>query len=255
MSAAATLIAAALARFLMGTVCEVAADRPEQIEAAFAEAKRIEGMLSTWTDESELSRVNRGAAPSPELRRLLDTAIDWSARTGHAFDPRIAHLLERTRGKVRDGAFEEGAFGKGYALDRMLALVDGESMINFGGQIAVRGTHEVSIADPADRAHAVVALTITDASLSTSAGSHILDPRTGKAMPAWGSASVIARDALLADILSTALYVMGSDEGPRWAAANDIAAIFIDTNKTIRLSPAARKAGVTVIDRDFSIKD
>ena len=255
MSPAATLIAATLARFLMGTVCEIAADRPEQIEAAFAEAKRVESMLSTWTDDSELARVNAGATPSPELRRLLDTTLAWSARTGRAFDPRIGHLLERTRGKAREGAFEEGAFGKGYALDRMLALVDGEAMINFGGQIVVRGSHEVSIADPANRDHPVLALTLTSGSLSTSAGSHILDPRTGKPMPAWGSVSVIAGDALTADILSTALYVMGTDEGLRWAGANDVAAIFIETNKTIRLSSAARENGAALIDRDFSIKD
>lgn len=255
MNPAAILIAATLARYLMGTVCEIEADKPEQIELAFGEAKRIESMLSTWTDGSELARVNRGATPSPELRALLDTTLEWAARTDRAFDPRIGHLLERTRNKTRERAFEEGAFGKGYALDRMLALLDGEALINFGGQIIVRGEREVSVADPSDRDRPVLAVTIADASLSTSAGGHILDPRTGQSLPGRGSVSVVAKDALTADILSTALYVMGKEEGLRWAAANDVAAIFIDTNNTIRLSPAARKLDVTVIDRDFSTKD
>jgi thiamine biosynthesis lipoprotein len=151
--------------------------------------------------------------------------------------------------------FEEGAFGKGYALDRMLALLDGEALINFGGQIIVRGAHEVTIADPANRDLPVLALTIADASLSTSAGAHILDPRTGKSVGDRGSASVIANDALTADILSTALYVMGEDDGLRWAAANNVAAIFINGNRTIRLSPAARERGVAVLDRNFKLKD
>lgn len=243
------------ARYLMGTVCEVAAENPEQIELAFAEAKRIESMLSTWTDASELARVNRGEIePSAELRALLDQALAWSKKTERAFDPRIGHLVGRTE---IAGAFEEGAFGKGYALDRMLALIDGEALINFGGQIVVRGTREVSVADPADRDKPVLALVLNDASLSTSAGPHILDPRTGKPAGDRGSASAIANDALTADILSTALYVMGEDDGLRWAAANGVAAIFITPNRTIRLSPAARERarGLTVLDQNFSLKE
>ena len=240
------------ARYLMGTVCEVAAANPEQIELAFAEAKRIESMLSTWTSDSELARVNRGAEPGLELKTLLDATLQWSEKTNRAFDPRIGHLIGRTK---TVGAIEEGAFGKGYALDRMLALVDGEAMINFGGQIVVRGARDVSVADPANRDHAILAFTLRNASLSTSAGAHILDPRTGKSCGERGSVSVVVKDALTADILSTALYVMGEDDGLRWAAANGIAAVFIDTNKTIRLSPAARELRITVIDRDFSMKE
>ena len=250
-----TAAATERARYLMGTVCEVAARNPEQIELAFAEAKRIESMLSTWTDASELARVNRGEAkPSAELKALLDETIAWSDKTNRAFDPRIGHLIGRT---TITGAFEEGAFGKGYALDRMLALLDGDALINFGGQILVRGSREVTIANPADRDQPVLAFTIQDASLSTSAGAHILDPRSGKTCGERGSVSVIADDALTADILSTALYVMGEDDGLRWAAANGVAAIFINNHRTIRLSPAARERarGRGVIDRNFNLKD
>lgn len=242
------------ARYLMGTVCEVAAEKADQIELAFAEAKRVESMLSTWVEDSELARVNRGAKPGAELRALLDVTLAWSAKTEKAFDPRIGHLIGRTK---TVGAIEEGAFGKGYALDRMLPLLDGPALINFGGQILVRGTSEVSVADPADRDKPVLAFEINDASLSTSAGSHILDPRTGQSCGERGSVSVIAGDALTADILSTALYVMGEDDGLRWAAAHGVAAIFINTHRHIRLSPAARERarGLAVIDRNFSVKE
>lgn len=271
MRAAATLIAALAlvsapaaaaaerARYLMGTVCEVAAHDPEQIEAAFAEAKRVEEMLSTWIPESELSRVNRGELqPGPELRALLDTALLWARKTDRAFDPRVGHLVGRTK---IVGAFEEGAFGKGYAIDRMLVLLGGEATINFGGQIAVRGTLAVSIADPENRDQPVAELTIRNASISTSSGSekksHIFDPRTGRALPPRGSVSVIADDALTADILSTALYVLGEDDGLRWADANGVAAIFITPARHVRLSAAARRRArdLRLIDRNFSLKD
>jgi thiamine biosynthesis lipoprotein len=275
------------ARYLMGTVCEVAvpAGHEAEIELAFAEAKRIEQMLSTWIDGSELSRLNRGEhAASPELTALLEKAADWSRRTNGTFDPRIKPLIDvwKTRAAgalpareeitraMQAKQWEEGAFGKGYALDRMLAkLTSPEAMIDFGGQLAVRGELSVTIADPAQRERPVLAFTMRDGSLSTSSGSektfdaggrrfsHIIDPRTGDALPPRGSASVIANDATEADILSTALYVMGEDEGLRWADANGVAAIFINPNRSIRLSAEARERarGLELLDRNFSVKE
>jgi thiamine biosynthesis lipoprotein len=150
----------------------------------------------------------------------------------------------------------------------MLALLpEGAAMIDFGGQIATRGTLRVRIADPADRAHPVLAFDLDDASISTSSGSektfvvdgrrfsHLLDPRTGEALPPRGSVSVIADEALTADILSTALYVMGEDDGLRWSDANGIAAIFITPARTIRRSAAARKRPLQLLDRNFTLKD
>jgi len=276
------------AQYLMGTVCEitVASSNAAQIESAFAEAKRIESMLSTWTEDSALSRLNRGETGEPpaELTALLGQTLEWSRRTNGAFDPRIRALVEiwKTRGKgaLPDNAaiaaaltrheWEEGGFGKGYALDRMLATLQAsEAMINFGGQVAVRGAFGVTIADPARRDTSVVALTLRNGSLSTSSASeksfevrgrrfsHIIDPRTGQALPPRGSVSVIAAQALTADILSTALYVMGEDDGLRWADANGVAAIFITPTHDVRLSAAARDRSldVRVVDRNYTVKD
>jgi FAD:protein FMN transferase len=295
------------ARYLMGTICEISV--PEyaapQIAGAFAEGARIEAFLSTWRDDSELSRLNRSGSGNvaSELAALLRTAMSWQVRTGGAFNPLVAPLVKawRTRdagalptacviadaidrmspanvsfdpnGAVRlsSGAeFEEGGFGKGYAIDRMLAKIDAASVvINFGGQLGVRGSASVSIADPERRDSPVIAFTMRDASLSTSSGSertfevtgrhfsHIFDPRSGEALPARGSASVICGDALTADILSTALYVMGPDEGLRWAEANHVAAIYITRNHTIRMSSEFRRLahGAEILDRNFEMKE
>ncbi|HEY0159408.1 MAG TPA: FAD:protein FMN transferase [Thermoanaerobaculia bacterium] len=278
------------ARYLMGTVCEVAvpAGHEAEIELAFAEAKRIEAMLSTWIPESDLSRLNAsgGAAgfQPAELQTLLDQTLEWSRRTNGTFDPRIKSLIDAWKTReagalpTRDALaaamqtkqWEEGAFGKGYALDRMLARITArEAAIDFGGQLAVRGELRVSIADPADRARPLLALTMRDGSLSTSSGSektfeaggrrfsHIIDPRTGEALPPRGSVSVIADDALTADILSTAIYVMGEDEGLRWADANGVSALFITPNHHVRLSAKARERarGLELLDRNYSVKD
>jgi thiamine biosynthesis lipoprotein len=251
----AAFLLVARARFLMGTICEINAANESQIAAAFDEAARIEKMISTWRSDSELSTGRY----SPELVSLIQNVEQWRDKTGGAFEPRIRPLIDawKTRGEgavpdaktianaladIRSGKamIEEGGFGKGYALDWMLTKIDGDAVLNFGGQILVRGTAPVTIADPLHRHRAVVALTIHDASLSTSSGSeksfvvngrrftHIFDPRTGDALPPRGSVSVIANTATEADILSTALYVMGRDEGLRWANEHAVAALFID---------------------------
>jgi thiamine biosynthesis lipoprotein len=262
---AVPVFAATRARYLMGTICEVTvpdgATAVGEIAAAFDEAKRIESMLSTWRDDSELSRVNHGATASPELRALLDEVDRWSRETGGAFNPRIRPLIDlwRTRDEgalpspeairaalaTPNPGIEEGGFGKGYAIDRMLDVLRARgaasATINFGGQIGAFGPAQtVGIADPRHRGRAVREVVIENASLSTSSGSektfivnghtftHIFDPRTGEALPPRGSVSVIHPSALVADILSTALYVMGPEAGRAWARQHGIQAIFIE---------------------------
>src|SRR5204862_268458 len=149
--------------------------------------------------------------PSPELDALLRDAMAISRETGGAFDPLVGRFTLPRRGAT--GSYDEGGFGKGYALDRMLAAIDGDAVINFGGQIAVRGTREVTIAHPLHRDQPILTLTLRNASLSTSSDSehpgHIIDPATGQSVPPRGSVSVIDPSAFRADALSTALYVMG----------------------------------------------
>ena len=133
----------------------------------------------------------------------------------------------------------------------------------------MRGASEVTVADPEHRDRAVLSFSMRDGSLSTSSGSekhfeiagrrlsHIIDPRSGEALPPRGSVSVIADDALTADILSTALYVHGERDGLRWADAHAVAAIFISPTRTIRLSSSARARlrDVQLLDRKFKLKD
>lgn len=262
------LSAVTRARYLMGTVCEITASDERAIAAAFDECARLESMLSTWRADSELSHLNAdpSAHVSPELHALLERVTPYAAATGGTFDPmcgvrRPCRSYESSRaGKGRE-AVDEGGFGKGYALDRMLAMLDGEAVINFGGQLAVRGSATVTIADPARRDTPVVETTIAHGSLSTSSdseqGAHIFNPRTGRAVTGRGSASVFDASALRADILSTALYVMGPEEGLRWADEHGVAALFVTAERTIAVSRAFRLAtrGTRVLDPNFKLKD
>ena len=81
----------------MGTEVSVYlwSDDPEAgrlaLEEVFSEAARIDRLMSTYKDESEISKINREAAQAPvvagdELFRLIQRSLDISVLTRGAFD-------------------------------------------------------------------------------------------------------------------------------------------------------------------------
>ena len=145
-------------------------------------------------------------------------------------------------------AIDVGGFGKGEALDRAAQRLADDLqpwMIDLGGQVLVHGAPPdaqdwtVDLAHPHHRERSVASLVWASGSIATSGGSerdahvdgqrvgHILDPRTGEPARFGGSVVVWHESALVADILSTALYVMGPAEGTRWAEERGIAACFL----------------------------
>jgi FAD:protein FMN transferase len=193
-----------------------------------------------------------GGAFDPAIGALVDT---WDTR-GRGRVPTSDELVrarERsgsralelsTDGRVWrrtvDGVWlDSGGFGKGAALaaarDSLAAHGIASALLDFGGQILALGADTagrawtVPVAHPSHRLEPVARLALRDRSASTSAQSerfvevegrrygHIFDPRTGRPVPAWGSVTVVARDPLLADILSTALLVLGPEQALAWA--------------------------------------
>lgn len=148
---------------------------------------------------------------------------------------------------------DAGAFSKGAGLRRVLRENQSAGfpwMIDAGGQVAIHGlppgkdAWALSIAHPSDRSQPALTLNVRSGSLATSGGSesdvtvqvaggnavrigHILDPRNGRPVLSRTSVSVWHSDPLVADVLSTALYVMGRDRGLRFANHHDFAACFL----------------------------
>ena len=222
-------------------------------EAWTATPRLCRMLVDVW----EWHRVTGGAF-DPAIGRLLaawdvhgdgalptdDAGLTALASSGLAlfgFDD--DHCTLTRRGDV---TIDVGAFGKGEALDRVAEVLGGRPwMIDLGGQIAVGGRSPrdgawpIGIAHPRQRDVPVLQVEMTNGSLSTSAGSerdldvdgtrvgHVLDPRTGRPAQFSGSVSVWHERGLAADVLSTALYVMGPEEGIPWAESRNIAACYL----------------------------
>ena len=250
----------------------------QDLESLIRTVEEAEEQLSTWRPSSELSRINQleilhPHLLSPSLCELMVRIGDWVRLTGGTFDPGVGPLLKiwgaqsesrlpdpteitlalevtgfrhlRVNGcrihKTKAVVLDAGAFGKGEALNRALAVAEknhfGPLSLNFGGQVALRNiSSEITLADPVDRSKSSsVVIRIRSGSLATSAQSerkgHLLDPRTGYPVEPYGSVTVWHEDALAADILSTALFVMGPKEGYEWATKSRVAACFLISNK------------------------
>lgn len=173
-----------------------------------------------------------------------------------------------------DVTIDSGGFGKGEALDRVRHRLElaSPTLIDLGGQVMAYGPPPgqvgwpVGLAHPRRRDAIVAALTLRSGSLSTSGGSerdrvvdgqrigHIIDPRSG--LPVNGNWSVVVWHprALVADILSTALYVMGPEEGLAWADERRVAACFLAYSSDGR-GGAARLRPSRAFRERFGIRD
>jgi thiamine biosynthesis lipoprotein len=181
-------------------------------------------LVRAWGFERRQGRVPEPAA--------LEAAIAASGMRHVEFDD----AARRIRFLHPGVALNPGAIGKGWALDRAVALLASRgvpSCLVHGGQssVAARGTQgpavggrrgwRVGLRHPLRPGRRLATIVLRDRALGTSGSGtqffidrgqrigHILDPRTG--LPADGvvSATVIAESAADADALATALFVLG----------------------------------------------
>jgi len=148
-------------------------------------------------------------------------------------------------------ALDLGGIAKGYASDRVQAIMHGydvtSALISLGGNVAVFGPKadgslwKIAISDPNAPDSYIGVLKATDVSVITSGGYernfvqdgvtyiHIMDPASGSPVKSdLLSVSIISPDGVQGDSLSTALFVMGKDKAiAYWQANRDFACILV----------------------------
>lgn len=172
----------------MGTYVTVRVADTEATEAVFELFGRLDRLLSTYREDSEISRLNRGGVVeiSPLTRRILERSLEMNFQSGGAFDVTIGSL---THDAYRFGYADEavpnadavaagvnrigsdrirmtekgvetvpgtkidlGGIGKGYAVDLAVETLRTrgiqEGIIAASGDIACLGGCEIAITDP-----------------------------------------------------------------------------------------------------------
>jgi FAD:protein FMN transferase len=149
-------------------------------------------------------------APGTEAASFRDVVLDADKDT---------ILLQRPL------TLDLGAVAKGLAVDAAARELQGfhDFCIDAGGDIYCGGCNlkgepwSIGIRHPRHRDELVDRLHLSDQAVCTSGdyarGPHILDPRDGAAAPRVASATVIAPNAMLADAMATAAFVLGPEQG------------------------------------------
>ncbi len=247
-----------------GKNCEKAVD------AAIDEVERLDALLSTGKETSEVSRINTagGGEVSEDTAVILQEAMEVYQRTEGLFDVSIYPLMELwgfpsqeyhvpTREELLevlslvdaskiafDGTYikllegqriDFGGIAKGYTSARVMDVFQEygihSGMVTLGGNVQVLNKKldgskwQVAIRDPEHEGKILGVLGVENQAVITSGGYeryfeedgetyiHILNPRTGyPADKDLISVTVISEDGMLADALSTSLYLMGREE-------------------------------------------
>jgi len=174
-------------------------------------------------DHDQDNRIPRQEDIRRQLPLIDFTAVEVNAGAGTVF-------LRRAGARIH-----LGGIGKGYAVDRAAALLRADGVADFliqaGGDLYAGGSHgdrpwRTGIRDPrgpVDRIFA--AMNLRDETFSTSGDyeryfihdghryHHILDPDDGQPAQGCRSVTIVAKQAILADALSTGVFVLGPQAG------------------------------------------
>ncbi|MDH6466033.1 thiamine biosynthesis lipoprotein [Micromonospora sp. A200] len=190
-------------------------------EETFGWLREVDARFSTYRDDSEVCRLDRGelrlADASADLRAVLERCADlWAATDGY-FDA------------YATGRLDPSGYVKGWsaqvASDRLVAAGAANHCLNAGGDVVVRGlspTREpwrIGVAHPWNPMATCLVLAGSDLAVATSGvqhrGQHVRDPRRGEPARGLRSVTVVGADLGVADAYATAAVAMG-EAGIGW---------------------------------------
>lgn len=221
-------------------------------------------------------RDETGGALEPFLYPLTRL---WGFTTGDYRVPSDAEIAETLAG-IRGGSYtlegdtaslhglalDFGAVTKGYAgqlaAERLRAAGVTSAILSLGGNVQTVGLKpdgslwNVAIRDPEDPEGYLGVLAVGETAVVTSGGYqryfeedgvryiHILDPETGRPADAGlSSVTIVSADGLLADGLSTALYVLGLDRAEAlWRDRSDFEAVLVAKDGAIYVTAGLAEA-------------
>ncbi|MGI8420748.1 MAG: FAD:protein FMN transferase [Gaiellaceae bacterium] len=195
------------------------------IDRMFAWLRLVDETFSTYKEDSEISRLNRGELAidevHPDVAAVLARCEELRIETHGFFDARA----------VSPDQVDPSGIVKGWAVDRAAALLDEAGArnyaVNAAGDIRLRGgalpdaCWRVGIQHPRIVDRIAKLLEVSDLAIATSGayarGEHVLDPHTRRPPVGVLSVTVTGPDLATADAYATAGFAMGAD-GPAWTS-------------------------------------
>jgi FAD:protein FMN transferase len=186
------------------------------LNSVFDYFEYVDCKFSTYSDQSEISRINRGALlleeSSEDMRTIFALAEQTRVETDGYFD--IQHA----------GAYDPSGVVKGWAISNAAGILRQKGASNFyveaGGYIQMSGGNQdgekwrVGIRNPFNPDEIVKVLSVTDCGMATSGtyvrGQHIYNPKDeDDPLTDIVSLTVIGPDICDADRFATAAFAMG----------------------------------------------
>jgi thiamine biosynthesis lipoprotein len=253
-----------VSRPAMGTLVEVSLTESDPAaaraaRAALDEVARVDSLFS-WRLPPPVQTPP--AERDRERRAVLETGLEVQRWSRGAFDVRMMPLvrlwgfdggepaipdpdslaaavaelaaagtpLDAAELESRPGILHFGAWAKGYAVDRALAVLREldrpAALVNAGGEVRGYGRDwTVGVEDPRLPGALVARLRPGELAVATSGDyqqyferdgvryHHLLDPRDGRPARGCRSVTILARSCARADALATAVFVLGPREG------------------------------------------
>jgi thiamine biosynthesis lipoprotein len=218
-----------------------AGQRPVPVSADVRNVLKTARQIADWTN----GKFDVTFGPLAEIWKFDAQNQDNSVPDGGAIAARLP-LIDYRQIEIDEGAgtvflrrtgmrVHLGGIGKGYAVERAVALLRAAGLRDFliqaGGDLYAGGTKEgrpwrLGITDPRGPAGRTFAtLDISDGTFSTSGDyarffikdgiryHHLLDPSTGQPARGCRSVTIAADDPRLADGLSTGVFILGPHDG------------------------------------------
>ncbi len=229
------------------------------IDAAFDWLRVVDARFSTYKNDSEIMRLNRGEidllSAHPDVREVLERCADLREATVGYFD--IGSMYPDSPGWV-----DPSGLVKGWSVDRAGAILERHGArnyyINAGGDIRVKGSPEpvasssessvpfqspwrIGIRHPFIHDKIAAVVEGHDLAIATSGeyerGRHIVNPHSGEPPEGVLSVTIVGPDLGTADAFATAAFAMG-EAGPYWTATLDgYHAMTILADETVLYTP------------------
>lgn len=227
----------------------------------------VGALVKLWSVDQPEHRVPSEAEIKRALINVDYNLIDAKKENGRYFGK---------IGKKQSVAF--GAIGKGYIADKVINKLKqggcGDSLVSLGGNVIGSGTNgsdkpwSIGLQRPdKERGEYFAVVPLKDTSVVTSGDyekffikdgvkyHHILNPKTGKPVPATlSSVTIIDDNSAKADALCTALFVMGWSGAIEYLQKHpDLKAVLLSEDlKHVAMTNSASKV-VNIIDKDMTV--